>query len=121
MTLTGKEWQNLSQQQETDSTQNYSNAFSTDDSFLQFIVFGKKPVKQLLKVEGCKGLKIKIGLLENTDTEKQQLFPILVPVDVHGNELPFEYTPEETSILSKGMTIMEDPSKPPVKCPTSCS
>lgn len=113
MTITKQMWANLSEQEANDAQQNYANEFSSDPSYLSFIIFGKQPVNQMLKVEGCKGLKIKMGLFENTDTETQQLFPILVPVDANGNELPFEYTPD---VVARGGG--EDA---PVKCPVSCS
>lgn len=115
MTITKNLWANLSESEIADAQQNYANTFSSDPSFLEFIIFGKQPVKQMLKVPGCKGLKIKIGLIENAETETQQLYPILVPVDSLGNELPFEYQPDGGEIQARG-----GGDSNPVKCPVSC-
>lgn len=124
MKLTGREWTQLTQEESNDAQQNYANTFSGDPSFLQFIIFGKRPVKRILSVEGARGLKIKIGLIHNPDTDTQQLFPILVAVDKHGNELPepeeIEFDEEqddETDLIQ----TRGDSNPPPVRCPASCS
>lgn len=123
MRINGNAWQDLTPEQIADSEQNYANAFSQDDSFLKFIIFGKRAVRRLLSVDGAKGLKIKMGLLENEDSGKQQLFPILVAVDKFGNELPApdevefdEDNDDEGEVIARG-----DDGNLPVKCPTSCS
>lgn len=122
MRINSNAWQELTPEQIADSEQNYSNAFSSDDSFLKFIIFGKRAVRRLLSVEGAKGLKIKMGLLENEDSGKQQLFPILVAVDKFGNELPEpdevefdEDNDDESEVVARGGGDQQ-----PIKCPTSC-
>jgi len=124
MRITGKEWANLSDQEKADALQAYLNIFSEDDSFLQFIIVGKRPIRQMLAVDGAKGLKMKPALLMNEDTGKLQLYPVYVAVDRHGNELPppegVEFDEEDDSEADR-ITIMGDTDPKPVKCPTVCS
>jgi hypothetical protein len=119
MRVKGNEWTELSEEEINNATQNYLNAFSEDDSFLQFAIVGKRPIRNLLRVDGAKGLKIKIGLVTNEDTGKQQLFPIFVAVGRDGQELsaPEEIQEEDES---DSMQIMDDPNPPLVRCPNSC-
>lgn len=123
MRIKGNEGEILSEQEINDSCQNYANTFSTDESFLQFIIFGKRFIKALLAVEGAKGLKLKMALRYNDQTGTQQLYPIPVAVDKHGNELPF---PEDVEVDEEqdeegGIQIMGDDDPAPVRCPASCS
>lgn len=123
MRITGKEWQQLTDQEAIDAQQNYANNYATDPAKLDFVIFGKRPVRQLLSVDGAKGLKIKSSLAMNEDTGNLQYFPILVAVDRFGNELPApeEIEFDEEDDIEDRIQVMDDPSKPPVKCPVSCS
>lgn len=112
MNIQGTEWQQLSEQDAADAIQNYANTYSDDPQKLDFIIFGTEPIAQMLSVEGVKGIKIKSSLVYNEDTEEAQYFPILVPVDECGNEIPFEYGPET---VARG-----GGDSNPVKCPVSC-
>lgn len=113
MTIVGNEWTQPTEQDAADAIQNYSNNYSEDPAKLDFIIFGTEPIQQLLSVEGAKGVKIKSSMIINEDTEELQYFPIIVPVDGFGNELPFEYVPESANRGGGDGN--------PVKCPTSCS
>lgn len=123
MRIKGTEGESLTEQEINDSCQNYVNTFSGDPSFLQFIIFGKRFIKHLLSVDGAKGLKLKLALRYNPDTDSEQLYPIPVAVDKHGNELP---APEDVEVDEEqdeegGFQIMGDDNPPPVRCPASCS
>lgn len=124
MKITGKEWIQLTDQEQNDAIQAYANTYSQDSARLEFIIFGKRPIRQLLSVEGAKGMKIKSSLFMNQDTGELQYFPIIVAVDKHGNELPapddFDFD-EDNDDEGGEINIMGDPNPTPVRCPTVCN
>ncbi len=123
MRIKGIEGEDLTEQEINDSCQNYVNTFSGDPSFLEFIIFGKRYLKRLLSVDGAKGLKLKMALRYNLDTDSEQLYPIPVAVDKHGNELsaPEDAGVDEEQDKDGGFQIMGDDTPAPVRCPASCS
>lgn len=124
MRILGKEWIRLNEQEKSDAIQAYSNTYSQDPARLDFVIFGKRPVRQLLSVDGAKGLKVTSSLFMNENTGELQYFPLLTAVDKHGNELPepegFEFD-EDNDEEGGEMQIMGDPDPKPVKCPTVCN
>lgn len=124
MKITNKEGEFLTEQEILEAKQGYAEQFSESDSFLEFMIVGKKFAKSLLSVEEAKGLRVDIGVRLNEDTGKMQLYPILRAVTKFGNILPYPETLEidesaETEL--KGMQIMGGGSGTPLKCPVACT
>lgn len=124
MRILGNEGEFLSEQEINEAKNSYASESSESDSFLEFFIVGKRFVKSLLSVDGSKGLRIDIGIRTNEETGKQQLYPILRSVTKFGNILPYpeslEIDPKSETEL-EGMQLRDDPSKDPIKCPTSCN
>lgn len=113
----------LTEQEANDGCQNFDNTYSQDPNYLKFIVFGKRFIKGLLSVEGAKGLKLKMALRYNPDTDSEQMYPIPVAVDRQGNELPY---PEEVEFDEEqdeegGLVARGGGDESPLKCPVKCS
>lgn len=107
MKILGNESRFYSPEELANARQNYENTYSQDPAFTRHQIYGEKFIRSLMKVEGSRGLA-----LINVIDDDGQTGVALVPVNKHGQELPYP-EPEEGEV-----TTMDDPEAP--KCPKIC-